>query len=134
MLKVDIIAIEESNCSLEIIELKQANNTSDSPLMALTEAICYGIQAVRCREHLLKASGIKGVSEKYFNSIRLLLAAPRQYWEYWKGDKEKMVDPMEYIVNQVNEALPAKTQLVFDKQSICVLEDCLPEFASSNHF
>ncbi len=128
-LKVDIIAIEERNCSLVIIELKQANNTSDSPLMALTEAICYGIQAIRCREHLLKESGIKkkGESGKYFNSIRLLLAAPRQYWKTWGWNKEEMVKPMWYIVSQVNEALPAKTQLIFDEQSICFLEDCLPE-------
>src|SRR5208282_394396 len=82
-LKVDILAIGKDKPSLEIIELKRAKNTDDSPLMAMTEATCYGIQAVRCRDYLLKNSVLKEklVSTEHFETIRLILAAPHAYWE-----------------------------------------------------
>jgi hypothetical protein len=126
-LKVDIFAIGKDNCSLEIIELKKANNKSDSPLMALTEAICYGIQAVRCRDYLLKNSVLmeKLVSPRHFETIRLILAAPHPYWEYWKWDKG-LIKPMENIIALVNKVLTEKkAALHFDKQSICRLNRAL---------
>src|SRR5712691_3754991 len=77
-LKVDIVAIGKDNHSLEIIELKQANNKGDSPLMAMTEAICYGIQAIRCRGFLLKQPKLiaKLVPTEHLKRIRLIVAAP----------------------------------------------------------
>ncbi len=127
-LKLDIFAIGNDKRSLEIIELKKASNTSDSPLMALTEAICYGIQLVRCRKYLLKDKVLKGnfVSAKHFKCIRLILAAPRQYWEHWKWN-ERLVGSMRNIVDLVNKGLVVQNaELLFDKRSICHLEDALP--------
>src|SRR5207253_26236 len=84
-LKVDILAIGQDKSSLEIIELKKAKNKSDSPLMALTEAICYGIQAVRCQDYLVSDPHLieKSVFKAHFKSIRLILAAPNAYWISW---------------------------------------------------
>ena len=89
-LKVDIFAIGKDAVSLEIIELKRAENKCDSPLMALTEAICYGIQVVRCRDSLLVdlVQKEKLVSEEHFHRIRLVLAAPEAYWNHWKWDRK----------------------------------------------
>jgi len=125
-LKVDIIAIGKDGCSLEIIELKQATNTGDSPLMALTEAICYGIQAVRCRGSILNDLKEPSMSTEHFGRIRLMLVAPRQYWEHWKWKRE-LAEPMRNIIASVNKALAKKdAQLLFEEGSICCLEDALP--------
>lgn len=127
-LKMDIFAIGKDQNSLVIIELKQAKNTGDSPMMALTEAICYGIQAIRCRDFLLKDPDLKkkAVSAEQFKRIRLILGAPEKYWKDWKWD-DSLVAPMENIVAQVNEVLAAKNAiLLFDKESICYLEQFLP--------
>jgi hypothetical protein len=127
-LKVDIFGIGKGKPSLEIIELKQANNKSDSPLMAMTEAICYGIQVVRCRDYLLENSVLKkeSVSSEHFDAIRLILTAPHAYWKYWKWD-DRLVKPMSNIIASVNTMLSdKKAALFFDKQSICCLDDMLP--------
>ena len=126
-LKVDIVAIGRDNSSLEFIELKKADNASNSPLMALTEAICYGIQAIRCQKSLLgdKVLLKNHVSLGHFNKIRLILAAPQNYWTIWNWDASKMVEPMKNIVSQVNTALPSETRLIFDKSSILCIENGL---------
>ena len=127
-LKVDIVAIGKDGCSLQVIELKQATNTGDSPLMALTEAICYGIQLVRCRDSLLNDPILKehSVSVEHFRSIRVMLVAPRQYWRHWKWQRE-LAQPMKNIIASVNKALEKKdAQLLFKEGSICYLEDVLP--------
>jgi hypothetical protein len=123
---VDIVAIGKDGCSLEIIELKQATNTSDSPLMALTEAICYGIQVVRCRDSILIDLKEPSMSREHFGRIRLMLVAPHQYWRHWKWERE-LAEPMRNIIASVNKSLVEKdAQLLFEEGSICCLEDALP--------
>jgi hypothetical protein len=94
--------------------------------MAMTEAICYGIQAVRCRDYLLPVLEEKSVSMEHFETIRLILAAPQAYWEYWKW-ADALVEPMERIIGSANTVLRKENAaLLFDKQSICHLEHALP--------
>lgn len=116
-LEIDLVGYSNSpNPSLEIFELKAGNGT-DSPLMALVEAICYAIQIHRCRTALLtemKASpeGSVGVTEKHFQRIKITLAAPNKYWTYyWEvtdDDRQKMAE----IVEKLNQALEVE-----DKQT-----------------
>ena len=133
-LKVDMLAITESGKMLEIIELKQAGNTGDSPLMALTEAICYGIQVNRCGNELWEAIRAKNTAIAKFNAIRLILAAPKRYWEYWgyweRGAEQ--VKMMKNIVDLANQTISGDNlALQFDEQSICCLEDRLPACAAT---
>lgn len=108
-LKVDLLAIDEVEPRITIIELKKADNAGNSPLMALTEAICYAIQAIRCREQLSKAIKAAGhaVTWAQFKIVRLVLAAPQAYWAGWKFKSELHVGCMQRIVEQVNAVLIA---------------------------
>lgn len=134
-LKVDMLALGKDGKRLEIIELKKAGNTGDSPLMALIEAICYGIQVNRCGDHFrhsfdtaakAKNTQVQGKLE----AIRLILAAPKGYWDYWKMNREQ-VDKMMTVVNSVSQNLVKNLvrnslPLLFDEQSICCLECAVP--------
>ena len=53
-LKADIVVFDQAGF-VEIIELKKSGVEGDpvTPLMALTEAICYTLQLVRCRSNRL---------------------------------------------------------------------------------
>jgi hypothetical protein len=86
----DIVVFDESKSLIEIIELKQAGNQKDSPLMAFTEGICYTLQLLR------NWAGIKGELMKFghtmesLENINIIIAAPKGYWEHWaKSDKIK---------------------------------------------
>jgi hypothetical protein len=99
--------------------------------MALTEAICYSIQIERCREYLRK-EGLD-VNNK---TIRLILAAPDQYWTHWGSDKHMdfsgMVNRMTNIVESVAEILSPSFKLKlelfslrYEKDGILVNPVCL---------
>jgi len=86
---------------VSIVELKQADNKNDSPLMALTEAICYGLQLGRCRKKLLAELKVED-----FKIIRLILAAPSEYWSHWEFKKHPDCSKkMNAIVESVSEIL-----------------------------
>ena len=98
-LKIDLLGIGDGFLSL--VELKQAHSPSNSPLMALTEAICYSIQIGRCKKYLCKEN-----SDVDFKAIRLILAAPGDYWDYWNFEKhEDWSTKMNQIVKSVSEIL-----------------------------
>jgi len=102
-LKVDLMLFRDQG-KVEIIELKKGDGT-DTPLMALTEAICYGIQTVRCWPTLRKNA------KKQFNqdfgelsAVNLILASPEEYWTQWNpGNKsitnEQIKKLSEIVIN-----------------------------------
>lgn len=77
------------------MELKQARNTGDGPLMAFVEVLCYGLQAIRCKNELLselqKIPAVRSeITAKSFDKTRLIIAAPDVYWKNWrKADEVK---------------------------------------------
>jgi hypothetical protein len=106
-LKVDVLGYSSSPASMEIFELKKSENRGDSPLMALVEAICYAIQLHRCGDSILKAAkeAAPDIKNEHFSKMKITLAAPQEYWEYWKPkgtDMEDIMKQMRQIVQQVN--------------------------------
>jgi hypothetical protein len=85
-LKVDLLGYREG--AIGIIELKQAGNRTDSPLMALTEAICYGLQAIRCEESLMGEYSTQLGQNCAFENLELKIVAPNAYWRHWHGEGE----------------------------------------------
>lgn len=113
-LKIDLIGYGADKSLgerfISIIELKRADNTSDTPLMALTETICYAIQLVRCRK-----SFDGEFKRDDWRTMRLVLAAPETYWRNWSSNKSNWridlrprIDAMREIVNRVSKILSYK--------------------------
>jgi len=106
-LKIDLLGHgnDAGAAFISIVELKKAGNQKDSPLLALTEAICYAIQVIRCKEALLKDAALreKGITAAHFQNIRLILAAPKEYWEYWGGKNSE--NQLREIVDSVSSAV-----------------------------
>jgi hypothetical protein len=107
-LKIDLLGYGEDEMQhkrfISIIELKRANNKSDSPLMALTEAICYAIQLARCKNKW--KDEFKDFDKEFdlddCRTIRLVLAAPGKYWKYWNSREHvSYVEAMQGIVNRL---------------------------------
>jgi hypothetical protein len=108
-LKVDVMVFHDGG-PIEIVELKcSGKKNPDTPLMALTEAICYAIQTTRCRQHLAKE--IKGVKLHGELEIHLILAAP-DYWNNCNPVKKgaritrEQVGKLRAIVAAVGAKLP----------------------------
>lgn len=75
--------------------------------MALTEAICYALQTMRCRESLLNEAPTLS-DRKVFERINLTLLAPSEYWRYWDNnqlDLPTMAEKLQPIVNRVNDGI-----------------------------
>lgn len=123
-LKVDLLGLSFNPVpTIEIIELKDADNTGDSPLMALTEGICYALQILRCKNALLgelfalpailEGTGrVKPFSsaETDFRNINIRLAAPKAYWDLWFRPpliRSTVESKMREIVDGVNTELAA---------------------------
>ncbi len=111
-LKIDLIGVSLGNDAIEIVELKKANNSADSPLMALTEAICYALQTLKCKKSLLNEAKLAG-REEAFKKINLTLLAPRKYWIDWGVEENsfsenlnKLSEELQPILNRVNEGIP----------------------------
>jgi len=103
-LLVDLLSINKSDKKIGLIELKKASNEDNSPLLALVELICYGIQFIKSKEFI--QSEMEKLDDEYFNRIGLFLVAPEKYWGYWKIDTIK--NRLEDIVTAVNSALSNK--------------------------
>jgi hypothetical protein len=109
-LKVDLFGLgclesDEKEKFISITELKKADNTNNSPLLALTEAVCYGLQLIRCKDSLLKDPTLvkEKIMSDHFKNIRLVLAAPTGYWKYWiSSNLEKRLNE---IIAQANVIL-----------------------------
>jgi hypothetical protein len=54
MLRVDLLG-EIDGRQLAVVELKK-DDGGDSPFMAFIEAVCYGLQIIRCKAALLRPS------------------------------------------------------------------------------
>lgn len=116
-LKVDLFGISSGGDAIEIIELKREKNHTDSPLIAFTEAICYALQTLRCKESLLgelnKDPELK-VCEKAFLRINLTILAPIKYWRYWGHPPDAELDggeineKLQIILERVNEGIASK--------------------------
>ena len=83
-LKADIVVFDQTGF-VEIIELKKSGlDNPDTPLMALTEAICYTLQLVRCwsklNTYLEERSSVKW---SVVQEVSIVLAAP----DYWNNCK-----------------------------------------------
>jgi hypothetical protein len=126
-LKVDLFGLSEAPGAIEIVELKNAKNHSDSPLIALTEAICYGLQALRCKKHLLECDKLSDKAYA-FAHIRLTILAPASYWKYWCGgdNAEEAVKSctvaFSEIIQGVNFGIPAMyegARLSASAQALC---------------
>ena len=92
--------------ALSIIELKNARNHHCSPLLMLSQAICYGLQALRCKNLLTNAFP---ELKEWPGTVELVLAAPRSYWGYWEclegdgnGLSHELTNAFQKIINQVN--------------------------------
>jgi hypothetical protein len=128
-LKIDLFGFGEGvdGGFVSIIELKKAGNKSDSPLLALTETICYGIQMIRCKNYLLKDKVLqnKGIGGAHLNNIHLILAAPEAYWEHWAGKDwagGEIENRMRGIVSSVSNALGQGHTF-----SLCPYAECAKE-------
>lgn len=108
-LLVDLLSINKLDKKIGLIELKQANNKNNSPLLALVELICYGIQFIKSQEFILKE--MKELDNEYFNRIGLFMVAPEKYWKYWQIDTIK--NRIEDIVTAVNSALSNEAKPTF---------------------
>lgn len=102
-LKVDLFGV--SGEAIQIVELKNARNTTDSPLLALIEAICYGMQTLRCSDSLLEAEGL-GADKDTFRRIDITLVAPNSYWAYWSvPDLEELRKTCEPLIDRINAGI-----------------------------
>lgn len=103
-LKVDLFGVSTRGPAIEIVELKKANNENNSPLLALTEAICYALQTLRCMDALLKEEQLKE-HRKAFEQINITILAPARYWGYWSArdglDRNLIQDKLGTIVKYV---------------------------------
>ncbi len=113
-LKIDLVGHGEDSPAgagfLSLIELKQSDSPKNSPLMALTEAICYAIQIIRCENLLNQITGGR------FQTIRLILAAPEKYWTYWEIKKhsdysKQMTDIVEAVGKQLSSTIELKLEM-----------------------
>jgi hypothetical protein len=107
-LKIDLFGVSSGADAIEIIELKKAGNTGDSPLLALTEALCYALQTLRCKKDLLKYKPLEG-KQTLFAQINLTLLAPGRYWDYWcerdKLDRDSICETFRILLKPVNDAI-----------------------------
>ncbi|MDF9833403.1 hypothetical protein M2103_001627 [Ereboglobus sp. PH5-5] len=105
-LKSDIVAFIPDSNLVEIIELKRGNS-SNSPLMALVESICYTLQLLRCWEHISKDESIKWGQPEKPKTINIILAAPKEYWEKCKDEEStpENFNQLNKIVSAVETAI-----------------------------
>lgn len=117
-LKVDLLALRRrgSVSHIALIELKQAESPSNSPLLALVECICYALQLTRCRAHLKRESKkenrdkphLTKLTDEHFKRISFVIAAPQSYWESWScweaSDRERVQASMRTLLAGVNES------------------------------
>jgi len=114
-LKIDLLGTGDK--SLSIVELKQAKSPSNTPLMALIEAICYSIQIIRCKSNLPN-------KHQSFETIRIILAAPEAYWNQWRSKNHPEWSPRTWspklaaIVAAVNHKLPEDVKLSLELYSL----------------
>ena len=127
-LKVDLLGVSVDPVpAIEIIELKDTDNTGDSPLMALTEALCYGLQILRCKTDILRELRISRptVNESAFEKINLRLMAPEQYWHVWLKTpslRSEIESRFKEIVDGVNAGIVSSGQASLPSLSVS-LED-----------
>jgi hypothetical protein len=102
-LKADLFGVSAERKAIGIIELKKATNQTDSPLMALTEAICYGLQTIRCKDLLTVELKRLGVQLQENWNLELKIAAPEDYWDYWlEPNSDNVLTEMKAIISHVN--------------------------------
>lgn len=114
LLRADLVHFVPANGLVEIIELKkelgkEGGDDRDSPLMALVEAICYGLQLLRCwtalqaelKQHLK-------VEPFELKNLHLILAAP-DFGTNCRGKGKDLsgshVTLLRSIVSSVEEAI-----------------------------
>jgi len=114
-LKIDLLSLNVKDKRIGIIELKQSNSPSNSPLLALIELLCYGIQLMKCKTNISKEMIQKNgmfIEEHYFNITNLIIAAPEMYWNYWgyvDNNKNEIKDCFNKIIDIINPSIIEKT-------------------------
>ena len=134
-LKIDLLACDQITRQLEIIELKQASNANNSPLMALIEGICYGLQLWRCRVEFSKESRdtAKRLEDSRFElklddfkTLQLTIAAPRDYWKSWgctDNEAKTVMGQMEQILAAVNRQTKKLRGPELKLSTFCIIDE-----------
>ncbi len=119
-LKIDLLSYDKKNNNIGLIELKQADNHNDSPLMGFIELICYGIQIIKCKNNMLKelSEQNNNINDKSFNFIKLILASPDAYYKYWNFNDENKIS-FGKIISSINEET-IKRNTTFGIDCICI--------------
>lgn len=113
-LKIDLLSFNTKNKGIGIIELKQSISPSNSPLIALIELFCYGIQLLKCKSDISKEiiqSNGQYIEEHLFENINLIIAAPVTYWKYWGFEdikKNEIKDDFNKLIEIVNPVIMGK--------------------------
>lgn len=123
-LKVDLLGFNQNSAT--IVELKQASNHADSPLMAFIEAICYGLQLVRCSKALRNELEDNGISAWQPTKVSLKIAAPENYWKHWLGNLSQL-DEVEKSFGVILDAVNvgARKRDFFDVSCLMLRRDNL---------
>lgn len=111
-LKLDLLGVGKDG-ELILAELKKGENESDSPLMALTELICYIIQLKRCLKKAKYRTALADSMdmEGELSAVSLYLVAPARYWEYWDCLKPERWAALRAIVARIAKILEFQVQL-----------------------
>lgn len=126
-LKIDLLCLNTNN--IGIIELKQSNSPSNSPLMALVELFCYGIQLLKCKSDIskeIKQSNGQNIEEHLFKIINLIIAAPMAYWKYWDfetANNNEIKDDFKKLLEIVNPVIIEKTGSIFSLEFYKINDD-----------
>ena len=110
--RIDLVGLDYEN-HLHIYELKisTAKGNSNSPLMALVEAIGYGIQFLRCIKNTTCTfeQELRKKSDCVMDKKRIILhiVANVKYWNYWlkKGESQSALVQFNEIVEGINNAV-----------------------------
>lgn len=117
LLRADLVHfVPENDGLVEIIELKKGQTEGrDSPLMALVEAICYGLQLLRCWSALQPELNQHLKVEPFEPKHLLLILAAPHFGKDCSGNGTQLtapqVDKLRAIVRKVHEAVKEKESM-----------------------
>lgn len=121
-LKIDLVGIDNQN-TIHIVELKKTHDKgTDSPLFAVIEVLCYGIQWFRCKENF--EYELNNSSEQ----IKLSVATPENYWGDWiKTDetKKSFLD----CVKKIMDAMPGDLKRIISPEInfLTITDSCIQQ-------
>ncbi|PJZ89044.1 hypothetical protein [Leptospira levettii] len=106
-LKVDLFAIQKETQHPNIIEIKRKDNTDDSPLFGIVEAITYGFQFWKCQNFIKREYTGHYSEELNCDVIHLSLIAEEDYFKYWNFES-KDIENVKKIIQTINNCIQSK--------------------------